>query len=325
MKKLVYVVLAFTISCSNSDTRESVLNVTDNPKPRSYYEKSSCDQTGYVKHKEVHVDHSNSRVFDPSTRKVASNERVISSIDEMRSMIKSSKCPDLTRDELIVLRESADRFDGSFINPLDYPKSEDGFQSYIDATGVIDKFSAEEMIRPHRPAHARACGYKNGLLPARCRWASGAVQGLLAGKLRAVINDGDPYGPKRITLRNWWRPQCYNKRVGGAEFSDHRQARGFDLDFSSPRDRATAQRYLCQLYKREKFSLQVGIGCQTLHIGMGSPKRMAKFGPDGSRFWTYGSLQKCGLKRLPDDDCWKVSGNGNKRIYTTNKSYSGGL
>jgi hypothetical protein len=243
----------------------------------------------------------------------------------MKSMVASQKCPDLSRDELIVLRESADRFDGSFVNPLDFEKNDDGFQAYIDASGVIDKFSAEEMIRPHRPGTARACGYKKGLLPPRCRWVSGAVQGLLAGKMRAVINDGDPYGPKRITLRNWWRPKCYNEKVGGAGSSDHIQARGFDLDFSSPKDRATAQRYLCEVYKRENFSLQVGIGCQTLHIGMGSPKRMAKFGPDGSRFWTYGSLQKCAIKRLPDDDCWKVNRRGHKRVHTFEKSYSGGL
>jgi hypothetical protein len=300
------------------------MNITDNPKPRSYYEKSVCDETGYVSHAKSGFAHT----FAPdkaTKRKVASSKRTIASIKEMRSMIKSKNCPDLTRDELIVLRESAERFDGSFVNPIDFSKTTEGYQAYIDQVGVIDKFSAEEMVRPHRPQHAKTCGYESGLLPPRCRWVSGAVQGLLAGKLRAVINDGDPHGPKRITLRNWWRPKCYNEKVGGAEFSDHRQARGFDLDFSSPKDRATAQKYLCELYKREKFNLQVGIGCQTLHIGMGSPKRMAKFGPDGSRFWTYGSLQSCGLKRLAEDDCWRVNGSGNKRIHTTDSSYSGGL
>jgi hypothetical protein len=241
-------------------------------------------------------------------------------------MAGTKSCPDLTKQEIRDLDRTANLLNGSLDDPRDYRKSGEGFQAYIDDVGVISRFTASEMISPHRPHHARACGYKNGLLPNRCRWMSGAVQGLVAGKLREEINNGDPYGPKSITLRNWWRPRCYNDRVGGAGQSDHIQARGFDLDFPTAKDRAKAQKYLCELYKREKpFNMQVGIGCQTIHIGLGSPKNMrGRFGPDGSRFWTYGSLRNCGIKRLNGDDCWQVKGN-QKRIHTDERGYRGGL
>jgi hypothetical protein len=179
------------------------------------------------------------------------------------------------------------------------------------------------MITPHRPAVAIKCGYKK-LLPARCRWSSAAVQGLIASKLREVVNDGDPYGKNSITLRNWWRPKCYNKSVGGANRSDHVQARGFDLDFKTPKQRAKAQKYLCKLYKEKKFSLQVGIGCITLHVGVGSPKRFSNFPSDGARFWTYGSLQSCKVKRISGDDCWRIDSKGQKYIHT-DKPTSGAL
>ncbi len=312
MKKLMILPILL-LSCSNShhhDLKERPL-VVDIERPADYYENHDCDKTGRGKPL-VKVE----RKKNP--------QRKIASSSDLYSMAKSKSCPDLTRGELDDLEEAARRFDGDLIDPSDYGYSGSDLQAFLDASGVISKFSASEMISPHRPAAAQKCG-KRVLLPPKCRWPSGAIQGLLAGKLREVINDGDAFGSNGITLRNWYRPSCYNSKVGGAKSSDHMQARGFDLDFASPRQRAIAQKYLCDLYRKKPFSLQVGIGCQTLHIGIGSPKRLKNHHSDGSRFWTYGSLQRCGIKRLKTDKCWLTNDGWNKRIYTSAKGWRGAL
>lgn len=296
--------------------------VVDIERPDSYYSNShSCKVT--------HNHNISKKVLNLNLthrhKDISLKERRPSSAKSLYKIAKSKACPDLTSGEIDDLKILVDRLGGrDLYDPTDYEDSAQGLQNYIDDVGVIDKFSAAEMISPNHPGHAQTCGYKV-LLPPQCRWATGAAQGLVASKLREVINNGDPYGPKKMALRNWYRPKCYNSKVGGASKSDHIQARGFDLDFETPQDRAKAQKYLCQMYKKKNFNLQVGIGCQTLHVGIGSPKRMAAYGPDGSRFWTYGSLQRCSLKRISGDDCWLVNSNGHKRIHTNAKSYSGGL
>lgn len=314
MKRLAILPLIL-FSCSNSFQPDSSNPlVSDYPKPEGYYEDHICDA-----HQE---GHKKPLVFFEKKEKQVS--RKIASASDLYDMARSRSCPDLTKGELDNLEEAAKRFDGDLIDPQGYAKSGADFQAYLDSSGVISKFSASEMISPHRPSQAKRCGYEV-LLPAQCRWPSGAIQGLLAGKLREVINNGDPYGPNKITLRNWYRPKCYNSKVGGAKSSDHVQARGFDLDFSTPKERAKAQKYLCELYKEKPFSLQVGIGCLTLHIGVGSPKRLKNHAKDGSRFWTYGSLQSCSIKRMKGDDCWLTSDGWNKRIHTNGSGWRGAL
>lgn len=318
MKKLTKLLCFLTLlaSCSNSKN-EGPRTIVDFSKPDDYYRKSKCDEGHKIKKGPL------VKVVPIKRSKVS---RKISSVNDLMDMAGSKNCPDLTQQEIKDLYRTTEILEGSLEDPRDYSKRSGGLQNYINDVGVVEKFSASEMITPHRPAKAKACGYNSGLLPSQCRWMSGAVQGLMAGKMREVINDGDIFGPRGITLRNWWRPKCYNDAVGGASQSDHIQARGFDLDFPSPKDRAKAQKWLCELYKSEKpFNMQVGIGCQTIHIGLGSPKNMrSRFGPDGSRFWTYGSLQSCSIKRLAGDDCWQVKGN-QKRIHTNERGYRGGL
>lgn len=233
-------------------------------------------------------------------------------------------CEDVTDQEKAEVEEMIVWLGGVVLDAQDYEFSADGLQKFMDDSGVISSFKALEMIRPNKPLEAKRCGYEL-LLPPKCRWLSGAAQALLAGKLRGAINEGKVYGRKGISLRNWWRPSCYNKAVGGARSSDHIQARGFDLDFASAYDRAKAQEWLCHAYKTRPFNLQVGIGCQTLHIGMGSPKRLSSYPDDGSRFWTYASLKNCPVKRLELDDCWSASkSSGKKFIWSGQRKNIGG-
>ncbi len=232
-------------------------------------------------------------------------KRSIASLEELVPLLGTNGCEDMNQQELDDVIDLMTKLGGRIQNPMDYPETVAGLQEFLDEVGVSPRFSAHEMVTPNNISVAQRCGFQQ-LLPKRCRWLSAAVQGLLATELRAVINNGNENGGNGITLRNWWRPQCYNKGVGGAGSSDHMQARGFDLDFTTPQQRAQAQNLLCKMYKENPFSLQVGIGCKTLHIGVGSPKRLRQYPDDGSRFWTYSSLQSCPIKRLSSDDCWRV-------------------
>ncbi len=225
------------------------------------------------------------------------------------------QCSDQTQEELDNLDEMILKFDGKIHSPSDYDHTVAGLQRFIEDSGLTKYFSAREMISANNKSVARKCGYEN-LLPSRCRWKSAVAQGLLAVELRNEINKGSK-SASGIRLRNWWRPTCYNSSVGGAKSSDHVQARGFDLDFNTPKERAIAQAYLCKMYKDGKpLSLQVGIGCQTLHVGIGSPKRLSNYPKDGSRFWKYGSLNNCSIKRIKEDDCWKFGEDGKLHIHT---------
>jgi hypothetical protein len=251
----------------------------------------------------------------PSSFVSRSVERSIASAGELNHLIRQQSCNDMNSAELESIVEMIHYFGGSVVDPMDYPQTQAGLQQFLDDVGVSRRFTAAEMVRPHRADAARACGFQTALIPPRCRWMSGAVQGLLAMELRRVINDGDYNGSNGIQLRNWWRPDCYNRRVGGARSSDHIQARGFDLDFANGNQRAKAQNYLCELYKERQISLQVGIGCVTLHVGVGSPKRLQNFPADGSRYWTYGSLQSCNRKRVATDDCFVSDSRGMRYIH----------
>ena len=277
------------------------LFITSNTFGNIYYENHmSCDDTkeaNKLLKKKASMEKSYSSKKQPRKR----NNRKLASISSLYAKVGSSGCSDMTRSEVDSTASIIRRLNGTIVSPYDYENSLTGLSDYLRDTGVkMNYFSAEEMVRPNRPAKARACGYKNNLMPKRCRWISGAVQAMIASEMRVLV--GTP-----ISIRNWWRPKCYNSAVGGASRSDHRQARGFDLDFQSDRDRAKAQKWLCDFYKKESFSLQTGIGGITLHVGVGSPK--------GTRYWTYGSLQANGIeKRASGDNCWVIK-SGVKHIY----------
>ncbi|BBM85965.1 D-Ala-D-Ala carboxypeptidase family metallohydrolase [Candidatus Uabimicrobium amorphum] len=172
---------------------------------------------------------------------------------------------------------------GSAVKSTMFPKTVDGFQMYLDAVGVR-YFSAREMTRPNHPDKAKQCGFDN-FLPPHEDWPKGAALALLADKMRALVNEP-------VKMRNWWRPSCYNSKVGGAKGSDHVQAFAVDLDFRSAQSRAKAQAYLCQNYWSGDLQLSVGLGGVTIHLGILSPK--------GKRSWKYSSYTK-----LPNSgNCW---------------------
>lgn len=297
-----------------------VKTLVDYPKGAESYDISLCDSMNAPWDKNYEKVQA---LFKRSENRRPSSK--YKSPDDLYQLAEAKSCPDLTKEEIEDLLRTSESLDARVPHPLNFESSPSGFQDYLNEAGVSDKFSAQEMVTPNNETAARACG-QQVLLPPQCRWPSGVVQAHLARELRALINNGDENGPEGITLRNWYRPSCYNKKVGGAGQSDHIQARGFDLDFRTPQHRAKAQKYLCELYKKERLNLQVGVGCLTLHVGMGSPKRLENYPEEGPRYWTYASLQSCEIKRIEGDDCWQIDRQGRRYIHTSQKiEVSGGL
>lgn len=192
-----------------------------------------------------------------------------------------------------------DHFGGANADPFAYPETQEGFQDYLDAVGVT-YFAAWEYVVPNNPSVATSCGYTI-LLPERGWWPRAAALGLLADRLRALVNEP-------VTLRNWWRPPCYNEGVGGAPGGDHPDADALDLDFRSATSRAAAQRYLCDTYWNQdivppediapgsglnpRLNLSVGLGGVTIHLGLLSS--------NGRRFWKYASYSN----EPGSGNCW---------------------
>ena len=117
-----------------------------------------------------------------------------------------------------------DRFNKKVVDPMNFEMTMEGYQEYLDAMGI--KFvSAKEMCTPHNASVASELGY-NAFVPQRDWWARGGALAALFDHLRADLG-------KPIVVRNWWRPEDYNKKVGGAKASDHIGAYAFDMDFKS--------------------------------------------------------------------------------------------
>lgn len=179
------------------------------------------------------------------------------------------------------------RFEKTVESARDLKRNEKGLETYLKTTG-IKYFSAREIMTPNNEADALKCGLDN-MIPHQCIWPAGAAMLSIFDKIREKIG-----GP--VLFRNWWRPTCYNDLVAGAKASDHLLAKSMDIDFKSARDRAVAQKFVCEELWKKGENIQVGIGCNTLHIGLGSPR--------GKRFWVYGSIHNCPVKTL--DNCWDI-------------------
>ena len=191
------------------------------------------------------------------------------------------------------------RFGGTDADPMTFAETQDGFQEYLDAVGVTH-FAAWEYVVPNNTAVADRCGF-DILLPERSWWRKAAALGLLADQLRRLVNEP-------VTLRNWWRPPCYNEAVGGAANGDHPDGDALDLDFRSARSRADAQRHLCEQYwsrdllepheiaegsgLNPRLNLSVGLGGATIHLGLLSR--------NGRRFWRYSSYSN----QSNSGGCW---------------------
>jgi hypothetical protein len=165
------------------------------------------------------------------------------------------------------------QLNGTVVNPAAYPANIDGFNAYLVASGVHD-FTGSDFTRPNHPDIARKLGYTN-FVPPQQWWDRGAALALLAqGVQRAV---GAP-----INIRNWWRPDDYNRQPGvdGARASDHITANALDLDYASAAQREKAEIFLRSLQAAAPWlNMSLGLGAATTHVGLLSPR--------GHREWYY--------------------------------------
>jgi hypothetical protein len=162
---------------------------------------------------------------------------------------------------------------GSPANPAAYPATVDGFTAYLRACGVQD-YAAQDLTRPNHPDIARRLGYTY-FVPPQNWWDRGAALALLAQGIHRTAS-------VPVVIRNWWRPEDYNRQPGvdGARASDHISATALDLDYASPADRAKAESFLRELNARAPWmKMSMGLGPVTTHIGLLSPR--------GSREWHY--------------------------------------
>jgi hypothetical protein len=168
-------------------------------------------------------------------------------------------------------------FGGKAVNPSDYSLNLEGFQKYLDDTGVI-YFTAKEMITPRNRTLARKFGYEN-FLPKHEWWPRGAALAKLADHCRFVA-------ASPVTMRNWWRPKGYNEAVGGAAGGDHPTAHAVDLDYQSMQARCAAESML-KTYRATWpwLKMSLGLGYRTTHVGLMSPR--------GERWWPYKSYKPC--------------------------------
>ena len=164
-------------------------------------------------------------------------------------------------------------FGGKAVNASGFAETISGFQQYLTAVGV-HAVSALDLTRPHHPNIAVRLGFRD-FLPPRSWWPRGAALALLTERLERAAGG-------EVTVRNWWRPEAYNRDpgVGGAKNGDHPTANAVDLDYSSASARARAERFLRKLDGQEPWlGLSLGLGPETTHVGIGSAR--------GRREWHY--------------------------------------
>lgn len=189
--------------------------------------------------------------------------------------------------EVLSFGSMIEKLNGVVQSPADFEDSLEGFQEFLERSGV-DHFSAKELGITDNIAKARELGLKN-LIPAKGCWLRGVALTLLGEKLRAEVKSP-------VVISSWYRPTLYNKFIGGSKTSDHLQAKAMDMTFSNPKKRATAQKYLCKNFWKddhfglqawtekqdEKLNISVGLGGSYMHIGLASIP--------GRGWWTYSSL-----------------------------------
>lgn len=159
------------------------------------------------------------------------------------------------------------------VNPRNFPETLTGFQAFLSASGV-KSLTAAELTRPNHPGIAAKLGFVC-FLPPRNWWPRGASLALLVQNIRSKARG-------EIHVRNWWRPVVYNSHpaVAGAKNGDHPTANAFDVDYSSVADRIHAETFMRALDRRCPWmGLSMGLGAQTTHVGIGSPR--------GHREWHY--------------------------------------
>lgn len=158
------------------------------------------------------------------------------------------------------------------------------FGKYLAENKVGKYFHLNELVTPNHKPIAKDLGY-DVFVPPWIVWPQAVGLLFIADAIRDAI--GNP-----VTLRNYWRPNTYNRRVsssptnpnGSGINSDHPNGCSFDLDFASEVDREIASWMLLGMHRTNRLlEMSIGLGGRSIHVGILSPKR--------SRLWTYQSYK----------------------------------
>lgn len=128
----------------------------------------------------------------------------------------------------------------------------------------------EELIRPNpssRPTFACTYGADQPhqlIHPNEATWAN-------AIKTVQIIQDLESLGVSVEQIYNWWRPEPYNKNVGGAA-SRHPFGTSVDVRFSTLADMERGHALLCQFRKKGRLRALGYYGSTGLHFGVGDAK-----------------------------------------------------
>lgn len=83
-----------------------------------------------------------------------------------------------------------------------------------------------------------------------------------------ILQDLQKKGIKIKQIYNWWRPEPYNKNVGGAA-GRHPYGTSIDVRFTSSSQANTAFKELCKMRKAKRLRAIGHYGSASLHIGVG--------------------------------------------------------
>lgn len=103
---------------------------------------------------------------------------------------------------------------------------------------------------PHRLIHPDEATWKNAVQAVR------------------LVDRLEDNGIKVCEIYNWWRPEPYNKNVGGAA-SRHPKGTSVDVRFCTLNDMERAHRILCSWHKQGSLRALGYYGSTGLHFGIG--------------------------------------------------------
>lgn len=83
-----------------------------------------------------------------------------------------------------------------------------------------------------------------------------------------ILHDLSAKGIKISQIYNWWRPEPYNKNVGGAA-GRHPYGTSIDVRFASNSEADRAFRELCKMRRAKRLRAIGHYGSASLHIGVG--------------------------------------------------------
>ena len=142
-------------------------------------------------------------------------------------------------------------------------------QAFLDYCGSVTNGSpwCNQLIRPN----------PSSVSTFRCTYGSSQVHQLIhpdqntwvhaAQGVRMVERLGG-LGIKVCQIYNWWRPEPYNKNVGGAA-GRHPYGTSIDVQFCSKTDQEKAHKVLCQWRKQGEMRALGYYSSSSLHFGMG--------------------------------------------------------